>query len=83
MNEILGQIASRLRLEELRHEIHKFESGCVMVDIWKDDLFYVIQIEPELIGLSLVDENIGFDTIADKTYKDWDDFKTDFEKIFN
>jgi hypothetical protein len=32
-----------------------------MVDIWKDELLYVIQIEPEMIGLSLVDVNTGLD----------------------
>ena len=83
VNEILEKIASRLSQENLRYEIHQFDSGCVMVDIWKDELFYVIQIEAEMIGFSLVDENTGFDTIPDKTYKDWDDFKTDFEKILN
>lgn len=83
MNGVLEKIASRLSQENLRHEIHKFDSGCVMVDIWKDELFYVIQIEPEMIGLSLVGENTGFDTIPDKAYKDWDNFKSDFEKIFN
>jgi hypothetical protein len=36
-----------------------------------------------MIGLSIVDENTGFDTIPDKAYKDRDNFKTDFEKIFN
>ena len=83
VNGVLEKIASRLSQANLKHEIHQFDSGCVMVDIWKDELFYVIQIEPEMIGLSLVDDNTGFDTVPDKAYKDWDDFKTDFEKIFN
>jgi hypothetical protein len=83
VNEVLEKITSRLSQENLKNEIHKFDSGCVMVHIWKDELFYVIQIESETIGLSLVDENTGFDTIPDKAYKDWGNFKIDFEKIFN
>lgn len=80
--KILEQITRRLSQENIRHEIHKFDSGCVMVDIWKADLFYVIQIEHEIIGLSLVEENTGFDTVPDKVYKDLDNFMNDFEKIF-
>jgi hypothetical protein len=79
----LERITSRLSQEKLRHEIHEFDSGCVMVDIWSGDLFYVIQIEPEMIGLSLVDENTGFDTIPDKAYKEWDNFNADFERILS
>ena len=50
-----------------------------MVDIWKDDLFYVIQLERELIGLSLIKNNNAFDTTPDKTYRDKTDFLKDFE----
>jgi hypothetical protein len=83
VNEVLEKIASRLGVENVKHQIHRFDSGCVMVDIWKDESLYVIQIERERIGLSLVDENTAFDTVPDNVYKGWDDFKCDFEKIFN
>lgn len=82
MKEILERIVNLLSEKDLKHEIHKFDSGCFMIDIWKDDLVYVIQIEPEIIGISLIDENVGFYTRPDKSYKDWDDFKIEFEKIF-
>ena len=82
MDKVLEYVSGRLRQEELKHEIHKFDSGAVMVDIWKDDLFYVVQIEDKKIGLSLVTENTGFDTIPDKSYNDIEEFSVDFEKIF-
>jgi uncharacterized protein (UPF0128 family) len=83
MENVLEYISSRLRNERLRHEIHKFDSGAVMVDIWKDDLFYVVQIEDKRIGLSLINgDNPGFDTIPDKSYDTRDKFSIDFEKIF-
>ncbi len=83
MKEALTQIVNRLKQEEVRHEINRFDSGCSMIDIWIGDLLYVIQIEPEMIGLSLVDDNTGwFDTIPDKAYRDFDHFKIDFEDIF-
>lgn len=83
MKEIPDRIVNLLREKDLRYEIHKFDSGCFMIDIWKDDLVYVIQIEPEIIGISLIDENVGFDTRPDKSFRDWDDFKIEFEKTFN
>ena len=83
MEKVLEYISSRLRDEGLRHEINKFDSGAVMVDIWKDDLFYVVQIEDKRIGLSLInDDNPGFDTIPDKSYDTMDKFIIDFERIF-
>ncbi|MBK6525105.1 MAG: hypothetical protein IPG07_05825 [Crocinitomicaceae bacterium] len=83
MKEILERIVIRLNQKNLKHKIHKFDSGCFMVDIWKDDLVYAIQIEPEIIGISLIDENVGFDTRPDKSFKDWNDFKIEFDKMFS
>jgi len=80
--ETLEKITSRLSQENVRHEVHKFDSGAVMVDVWKGDLFYVIQIEDKMIGLSLVKDNTAFDTIPDKAYSDFEAFKIEFEKIF-
>ena len=83
MEKVLEYISSRLRDKGLRHEIHEFDSGAVMVDIWNDDLFYVVQIEGEIIGLSLINDDIpGLDTIPDKSYDTPDKFIIDFEKIF-
>lgn len=82
MDEVLEYIASRLKKEKLRHEIHKFDSGAVMVDIWKNDLFYVVQLEDNRIGLSLVIADTGFDTIPDKSYDTLEKFSIDFEEIF-
>jgi hypothetical protein len=79
LNELQNYIISRLKSEQIKFEIHEFESGAAMVDIWKDNLFYVIQLERELIGLSLIKDNTVFDTIPDKTYKDKTDFLKDFE----
>jgi hypothetical protein len=84
MEKVLEYITSRLKDEGLRHEIHEFDSGAVMVDIWKDDLFYVVQIEGKRIGLSLINgDNRGFDTMPDKSYDTLDKFIIDFKKIFH
>ena len=44
----------------------KFSSGSIILDVWNDKKIYVFQFEPHRIGLSEVDENVGFDTIPDK-----------------
>lgn len=54
-----------------------------MVDIWKDNLFYVVQIEDKKIGLSLITKDTGFDTIPDQSYDTFEKFNIDFEKIFD
>jgi hypothetical protein len=65
----------------IRYEIHSFDSGCKMIDIWCQDKFYVVQLEPGLIGLSLVTDKTGFGTIPDTVYKEVEQFKVDFEKV--
>lgn len=44
----------------------KFLSGSIILDVWNDKKIYIFQFEPHRIGLSEVDENVGFDTIPDK-----------------
>ena len=52
-----------------------------MVDIWKEDKFYCLQLEGYKVGLSLVTEDIDLSTIPDKWYTNLVEFKTDFEAI--
>lgn len=83
MDKSLEDISSRLVKKKFRHEIHRFPSGAVMIDIWKDELLYVIQIYNNTIGLSLITpDNPGFDTVPDTSYDDWEKFNKDFEAIF-
>lgn len=44
----------------------QFSSGSIMLDVWNNKKFYVFQFEPDRIGFSEVEENVGFDTIPDK-----------------
>jgi hypothetical protein len=83
MKEILPEIINRLENEKVKYEVHSFPSGAIMVDIFTDDKFYVIQIDKDEIGLSLNTEETGlFDIIPDKSFKRSDEFKIEFEKIF-
>ena len=55
-----------LKKNNLKYEYTKFSSGSIMLDVWNNKKFYVFQFEPDRIGFSEVDENVGFDTIPDK-----------------
>ena len=84
MVNLLPYIVDSLKSHNTRHEIHKFASGAVMVDIWINDRFYVIQIDDKLIGLSFITENTSpFDMDPDITFSNTVEFKNEFEKIFD
>ncbi len=83
MKKIIPDVINRLDLAKVKYEIHNFESGAVMIDIFINDKFYVIQIYGNEIGLSLITEETMFDIIPDKSYIDIIEFNTNFEKIFN
>ena len=80
-NEVLNYTIDHLTTRNIRHQVHRFDSGCVMLDIWTEDEFYCVQFEENKIGLSLVTEDIDFSTIPDKWYWDPGEFKTDLETI--
>ena len=60
----------------IKHVIHEFDSGCRMVDIWKKDKLYVVQFEPDLVGLSEIGESLEFvlDTIPDEKFYNAEEF---------
>ena len=83
MKELLPYIIHSIEKSKGRYEIHSFDSGAKMIDIWIGNKFYVIHIYGDEIGLSLIDEKtLPFDTIPDRSFKIFSEFKTEFEKIF-
>ncbi len=80
-NLIYSYILDFVKSNDLRHEVHEFLSGAIMIDIWKDNKFFVLQIEKERVGFSLVDDNDPeFSTVPDQSYSDFENFKINFEK---
>ena len=75
-------IVLELKRFNIRHEVHHFPSGCKMIDIWNNNKFYCVQLEPTRIGISeLTEDNPGFDTIPDKVFETSDEFKTELKKV--
>jgi len=82
VTHLLSYIVDNIEWLNLKHEIHRFDSGAIMVDIWIKDNFHVIQIDSESIGLSLVTKNTTpFDIIPDHSFSDEHEFKREFAKI--
>jgi RNAse (barnase) inhibitor barstar len=82
VTHLLPYIVDNLERLALRHEIHRFDSGAVMVDIWINDNFHVIQIDDNSIGLSLITKDTTpFDIIPDASFSNESEFKMEFEKI--
>jgi hypothetical protein len=83
MKRLLPEIINKLDLAKIKYEVHNFDSGAIMVDIFINDKFYVIQIYRDEIGLSLNTEETGwFDIIPDQSFKDPNEFGAAFENIF-
>lgn len=82
VTHILPYIVDNLQKLNLKHEIYRFDSGAIMVDIWINDNFHVIQIDNKSIGLSLITKDAApFDTIPDVSFYNDADFRIEFEKI--
>jgi len=83
VTHLLLYIIENVKEYNLKHEIHRFDSGAIMVDIWINDTFYVIQIDKETVGLNLVTKDTTpFDIIPDVSFSDEIQFKKEFAKIF-
>jgi hypothetical protein len=68
----------------IKYTVHEFNSGAKMVDMWYNELFYVIQIESDFIGVSLIDDNnIAFDTTPDVKFFANEEFVAKLMDIFN
>ncbi|NQX43438.1 hypothetical protein SAMN05421820_11775 [Pedobacter steynii] len=73
--EAFNKLITELNQRAIKYLIHEFNSGAIMIDIWHKDLFYVVQIEKDFAGLSLIDEiGSGFDTMPDAKFFTVDDF---------
>ncbi len=70
IQELLKRTVEKFVELNIDYEVERFPSGCVMLDIWHDKKFYVIQFEMELVGLSEINDDIGFDTIPDEKFED-------------
>ena len=77
-------IIDGLNKKAIRHDIHSFNSGAKMIDVWYRGHIYVIQIHSESIGFSEITEgNFGFDTTPDELFYSSGNTLKQFASIFS
>ena len=67
MKQYVDKISELIKQKGIRHEIHSFDSGAFMVDVWINKDFYCIQLDENKFGISKVTEDIDFSTISMET----------------
>ena len=81
--EVYNYVICKLNESVIKHEIHEFASGTLMIDIWHDSFFYVVQIDNSWVGLSKIDDDDpGFDTIPNIKLFTVQELINKFESIF-
>jgi hypothetical protein len=81
MNKALAYTINKLTSQNIKHEVHRFASGCAMIDIWVGSKFYCLQFVEYKVGISRVTEDTAFDSNPDKWFTNQIEFKTQLEKI--
>lgn len=65
-----------LAKKSIRYSVYNLPSGIIIIDVWHNRDFYVLQFEGHFIGFSKIDdENLGFDTNPDKKIYEESEYK--------
>jgi len=81
LREHANTLIQNLRALEHKFEVHEFDSGAAMIDMWINSEFYCIQMADDKFGWTKVEENTGFSSIPDSGYMNWTKFKNEFDLI--
>jgi hypothetical protein len=55
-------------------EVHSFDSGAYMIDVWVDESFYCLQLYDQKFGYSKIEGDIDFSTIPDHLFDTFNEF---------
>lgn len=81
---LYNQTINLLDKQSIKHEGNRFPSGAIMLDIWYDNKFYVLQFQENFVGVSEVnDENPGFDTIPDEKFYEEIEYMEKLRTLFH
>ena len=61
----------QLKERSLRYELHQFDSGAVMIDVWRSGEFYKVQMSDAGFGWTKITKNVGFCSLPDSGYLAW------------
>ena len=82
ISEAYNFVINELEKRTLRYEVHIFDSGAYIVDIWVDNKFITVQLEKSGLGLSFhgVEE---FSSMADEVFSNVAEFKSSFLSVID
>lgn len=81
LREHANTLIQILSENKLKFEIHEFDSGSAMIDVYISNDFYCVQMTDSKFGWSKVEEDSGFSTVPDSGYLKWSEFKNAFDEI--
>ena len=81
LREQANNLIQILNEHQFKFEIHEFDSGAAMIDIWIDKSFYCIQMAENKFGWSKIEEDMEFCTIPESGYLEWNEFKNEFDQL--
>ena len=82
VQDLFQYTISKLSRYSIKYEYRAFQSKAIMLDIWYDNNFYVFQFDDNYIGVSEVNDDVGFDTIPDEKFYDATTYKIKLNNMF-
>ena len=82
-NQAYVYVKNYIEDNNLKHEIHEFDSGCKMIDLWINDEFYCLEFHDDYLGISNISENnedFGSLRFPDEEYQVFQSFKESFQR---
>ncbi|RZK25317.1 MAG: hypothetical protein EOO43_05835 [Flavobacterium sp.] len=80
--ELKNHVLKLLNDKHIEFQIHEFESGATLVDVWMNNKFYAIQFKDKFVGISMInDMHPGFSTVPDESFSEPDKFLLRFNEI--
>ena len=84
MEVLYNQTIDLLEKQSIKYESDHFPSGAIMLDVWYETKFYVLQFQDNFVGVSEVnDENPGFDTIPDEKFYEEIEYMEKLRTLFH
>jgi hypothetical protein len=81
VDRIVNELKTNSKVKKI--DVHAFDSGAFMIDVWVRKEFYCIQLSDGNFGLSKVEDDNGFSTIPDEIYPSYEEFIVNLLHVVN
>jgi hypothetical protein len=81
VDKLINELDSNKRVRKIN--VHSFDSGAFMIDVWVDSKFYCIQFFDNKFGFSKIDEGGDMGSIPDNAFYSFNAFTSKLHKELN